>query len=832
MDSRELPRRGRSLPVPFPPVNASPPPPPRQRGRLPKYRFPSDPPPTPTPTPTPTPKARDTSTTPPSSTSTPDKTVNDSNKSREAPKSNFQKTVCLADWWLVKSELGSKGKRLAVAGLTSREQQAVRVFSSAPIHKRYDVFTLETTDGICVIIKGFMNKARTVENGFPSEVCNHFIFGFPPYWEEYADKCMAENFPSENVSEHILMKLSPQPETVAGTGDSRNNISEQDEKFVCEEARLDSLNRDLRLMLTSKEDKMEIKSILKSRKRKYSAVSSSQKPSSGTDDYLFGLDTSSASSIGPGCPKKKSSSRDCTIENAKTLDISGNCLVQQLSNMVEFAKGKSSSEGILGHSEAGVSYSTRKLVKKQEDYQMSLRTSRYGKIGLNSFSVVGSEKAEHSIANVNCELGSRTNLHFAAVGLKVSTDETNSSELDADSVDKFGHKIMDKEYPSEDTVQRSLALRKLSPRLETVVGEEAHVNSHWRDLGLIQDKMDFEGMLESTQTESLTVLSPQISNKVVKDAKNKLHVIDTSSAFPISSGGPEKESSFGDHVIENPRTLEMSENYLGNRIKALASSMLGQKIAASTIVYKDANSSRNHEIRDYHSSKMIEDHTERNPISACHLNKKSRCKNAFDNQKLVKLDEHLSNKTSFSEDISSSEEVLNHADGRALTRSMRNLERKWKDDKLSLRISDDGEISSEFVSVVGFGKAKSDIASADGEPGARNSLNFAANGCKEPTDATNSESYVNQPKFDQKAKPSIQDKDCRAFITKASTKNGKNRAKSSTRSAAPDNGRKNNAIGSLNNISKNAKASRTEAKRKLTYVSKLFINIYTLILRP
>lgn len=29
--------------------------------------------------------------------------------------------VCLADWWLVKSELGSKGKRLAVAGLTSRE---------------------------------------------------------------------------------------------------------------------------------------------------------------------------------------------------------------------------------------------------------------------------------------------------------------------------------------------------------------------------------------------------------------------------------------------------------------------------------------------------------------------------------------------------------------------------------------------------------------------------------------------------------------------------------------------------------------------------------------
>lgn len=52
----------------------------------------------------------------------------------------------------------------------------MRVFSSAPIHRRYDVFTLETTDGICVIIKGFMNKARTVENGFPSEVCLYNFF--------------------------------------------------------------------------------------------------------------------------------------------------------------------------------------------------------------------------------------------------------------------------------------------------------------------------------------------------------------------------------------------------------------------------------------------------------------------------------------------------------------------------------------------------------------------------------------------------------------------------------------------------------------------------------
>lgn len=52
----------------------------------------------------------------------------------------------------------------------------MRVFTSAPIVKRYDVFTLETADGIYVVIKGFINKSRTMENGFPSEVCFSFCF--------------------------------------------------------------------------------------------------------------------------------------------------------------------------------------------------------------------------------------------------------------------------------------------------------------------------------------------------------------------------------------------------------------------------------------------------------------------------------------------------------------------------------------------------------------------------------------------------------------------------------------------------------------------------------
>lgn len=46
------------------------------------------------------------------------------------------------------------------------------MFTSAPILKRFDVCTIETSDGICVILDGLINKARTLENGFPSDVCS------------------------------------------------------------------------------------------------------------------------------------------------------------------------------------------------------------------------------------------------------------------------------------------------------------------------------------------------------------------------------------------------------------------------------------------------------------------------------------------------------------------------------------------------------------------------------------------------------------------------------------------------------------------------------------
>ncbi|KAF6162266.1 hypothetical protein GIB67_008395, partial [Kingdonia uniflora] len=71
-------------------------------------------------------------------------------------------------------------------------RQAVRMFASAPIVKRYDTFTLETADGFTIIVKGFINFERTSENGISSEICNHILFGFPYYWETYANQSLGE----------------------------------------------------------------------------------------------------------------------------------------------------------------------------------------------------------------------------------------------------------------------------------------------------------------------------------------------------------------------------------------------------------------------------------------------------------------------------------------------------------------------------------------------------------------------------------------------------------------------------------------------------------------
>ncbi|OWM82319.1 kinetochore-associated protein KNL-2 homolog [Punica granatum] len=128
----------------------------------------------------------------------------------------FLPTVCLYDWWLIQAEEEIQGRRLGVAGFTSPKEgpvkRAVRVFKSAPITKVYEFSTLETADGVCVLVKGLMNKSLSTENGFPSEVCKHFVFGFPLNWEE----CVAEQGAgsaalktSAEVNSHVPGQSSP-----------------------------------------------------------------------------------------------------------------------------------------------------------------------------------------------------------------------------------------------------------------------------------------------------------------------------------------------------------------------------------------------------------------------------------------------------------------------------------------------------------------------------------------------------------------------------------------------------------------------------------------------
>lgn len=105
---------------------------------------------------------------------------------------SFPNHVFLYDWWLIKADTPSNGRLLGVGGLSSKEssgrQHGVRVLHSDAIVKRHNTNTVETSDGLTITFSGSINKRRTVLNGFPSEVCNQFIFGFPYCWEELVSK--------------------------------------------------------------------------------------------------------------------------------------------------------------------------------------------------------------------------------------------------------------------------------------------------------------------------------------------------------------------------------------------------------------------------------------------------------------------------------------------------------------------------------------------------------------------------------------------------------------------------------------------------------------------
>ncbi|KAK8919179.1 hypothetical protein KSP39_PZI021543 [Platanthera zijinensis] len=99
--------------------------------------------------------------------------------------SSQKRTVLLRNWWLRRTEKGSDGNTLAVGGFSERGK-AMRIFNSSPITKRHDVCTIETADGITIRIQGFINKTRTLDNGFPVEACKIFFSGFPTTWTKFA----------------------------------------------------------------------------------------------------------------------------------------------------------------------------------------------------------------------------------------------------------------------------------------------------------------------------------------------------------------------------------------------------------------------------------------------------------------------------------------------------------------------------------------------------------------------------------------------------------------------------------------------------------------------
>ncbi|KAG8384503.1 hypothetical protein BUALT_Bualt04G0124700 [Buddleja alternifolia] len=118
--------------------------------------------------------------------------------------SSFLKQVFLHDWWLIRADSDdSDGGRLGIGGFTSKENQGIRSFLSAPIVKRHDAVTLKTFDGITIMVHGHLNRSRTLENGFSHEVCDDFVIGFPYYWEEFAVLSVEEELAHFSVLREI-----------------------------------------------------------------------------------------------------------------------------------------------------------------------------------------------------------------------------------------------------------------------------------------------------------------------------------------------------------------------------------------------------------------------------------------------------------------------------------------------------------------------------------------------------------------------------------------------------------------------------------------------------
>ncbi|KAK1363902.1 SANTA domain-containing protein [Heracleum sosnowskyi] len=102
------------------------------------------------------------------------------------------KKVTLLDWWVIKVQVkGPNHFKFGVGG-NAFDGQASTFFSSGEIVKRHDEVTLETVNGITITLASLLNRSRTLENGLPFQVCDHFFLGFPFDWEEFGAQYFGE----------------------------------------------------------------------------------------------------------------------------------------------------------------------------------------------------------------------------------------------------------------------------------------------------------------------------------------------------------------------------------------------------------------------------------------------------------------------------------------------------------------------------------------------------------------------------------------------------------------------------------------------------------------
>lgn len=122
-------------------------------------------------------------------------------------KASYDQSVLLTDWWLIEVESNSQERRLGVAGFRCNGTQAIRHFKSAAIVKRHDAVTLQAEDGITIVITNGINIFRSLENGFPCEVCSRFLSGFPYCWKDFAYKCTVKEY-IDNISRSSTFGVS------------------------------------------------------------------------------------------------------------------------------------------------------------------------------------------------------------------------------------------------------------------------------------------------------------------------------------------------------------------------------------------------------------------------------------------------------------------------------------------------------------------------------------------------------------------------------------------------------------------------------------------------